>query len=169
MLEDAIEIAVQAHRGQTDKAGAPYVLHPLRMMCRVETEAEKIVAVLHDVIEDMDWTFEALRDRGFPNEILAALDCLSRREDETYDAFIERAKTNPLARRVKLADLEDNLDISRIETLSPRDMDRLNKYNRAKVTLMSQTVAETTPGPPPLINHLLNRGRSRGRASSSTA
>lgn len=131
LLEDAIEIAVQAHRGQTDKAGAPYVLHPLRMMNKVDAVEEKIVAVLHDVVEDTDWTFERLRERAFPEEILAALDCVTRREDETYEAFVERTKTNPVARRVKLADLEDNMDVRRLGPLTPKDADRLAKYQRA--------------------------------------
>ena len=80
LLEKAIAIAVEAHRGARDKYGAPYILHPLRVMHRVQTEPEKIVAILHDVIEDTPWTFNRLRAEGFPDEILAALDCVTKRE-----------------------------------------------------------------------------------------
>src|SRR6266446_2551617 len=120
-IEDAILIAAEAHRGQTDKAGAPYILHPLRVMLRLKSEAEMLTAALHDVVEDSNWTLEMLRARGFPEEVLAAVDCLTRRADETYDEFTERVKPNPLAVRVKLADLEDNMDQTRIANPSDKD------------------------------------------------
>jgi len=88
-LEKAIRIAAQAHEGQRDKAGAPYILHPLRVMMKMATEAEQITAVLHDVVEDTDWTMERLRQEGFLGEILAALDCLTRKNGEEYEKFIE--------------------------------------------------------------------------------
>lgn len=128
MLEKAVRLAVEAHSGQRDKAGAPYVLHPLRMMFRLDTPAEKMVALLHDVVEDTAWTLEALRREGFSEEIVAAVDCMTRQEDESYDAFIERAAQNPLARRVKLADLEDNMDVRRLDALTPEDQARLARY-----------------------------------------
>lgn len=130
-IEDAVEIALDAHRGQTDKAGQPYLLHPLRLMTTMRTEAEQITAVLHDVVEDSDWTLEALRGRGFSNEIVTALDALTRREGESYDAFIERAAAHPVARRVKLADIEDNLDVRRLAEITERDRERLDRYRRA--------------------------------------
>lgn len=131
ILERAIAIAVQAHQGQRDKAGAPYILHPLRLMMRMQTEAEMIAAVLHDVIEDTEWTPDGLRAEGFGAEIIEAIECLTRRPEETYDEFIERVKTSEIAWRVKIADLEDNMNISRIETLTPKDLERLEKYHRA--------------------------------------
>jgi len=130
-IEEAIRIAVDAHRGQRDRGGAPYILHPLRMMLRVHTDAERMAAVLHDVVEDSAWTLDDLRARGFADEVVAAVDALSRREGEDYGAFVERAAAHPVARRVKLADLEDNLDLRRTATVEPDDAERLNRYLRA--------------------------------------
>ena len=130
-LEEAIRIAVEAHRGQKDRAGEPYILHPLRMMLRVQTDAERMAAVLHDVVEDSAWTLDDLRDRGFPAEVLEAVARLTRRPDESYDAMVERAAAHPVARRVKLADLEDNLDLRRLAEVGERDRERLDRYLRA--------------------------------------
>ena len=131
-LERAIAIAAEAHAGMTDKAGAPYILHPLRMMMDLTSAEERIVAVLHDVCEDCPgWTFERLRGEGFSEEILAALDSVTKREGETYEEFALRAAINPIGRRVKLADLRDNSDLSRITTPSVKDHQRIAKYARA--------------------------------------
>lgn len=130
-LEDAIALAVEAHRGQKEKAGSPYILHPLRVMFRLETEAERIVGVLHDVVEDTGRTFDDLRRLGYSEEILAALDCVTKREGEPYDQFCERAASNPVAKRVKIADLEDNMDVRRLTTFEPRDAERSAKYLKA--------------------------------------
>ena len=113
-IERAVAIAAEAHTGQTDKAGSVYLLHPLRLMLRAESDEERIVAVLHDVVEDSDWTLAALATEGFSEEILAAIDSVTRRDDETYDEFVRRAGENPIGRRVKLLDLEDNCDLGRI-------------------------------------------------------
>jgi len=131
LLEKAITIAVEAHRGQRDKFGAPYILHSLRVMHRVQTETEKTVAVPHDVVEHTPWTFDCLKAEGFPDDILSALDCVTRREGETYDEFVKRSATNTIARRVKLADLEDNMDLRRIPEITPKDLERLAKYRKA--------------------------------------
>jgi (p)ppGpp synthase/HD superfamily hydrolase len=132
MLDKAILIAAQAHLGQKDKYGAPYILHPLRMMLRFKSEAEMIVAALHDVIEDNpDWTFERLRAEGFSAEIIEAVDHLTRREEESYEEFVDRAQQNPLARQVKVADLEDNMDLKRIKNLTEKDKERLARYHKA--------------------------------------
>jgi len=130
-LEEAIRIAVEAHRGQKDRAGAPYVLHPLRMLLRMRTDAERIAAVLHDVVEDTAWTLDDLRARGFSAEVLAAVDALTRRPGEAYDAFVERAAADPIARHVKLADLEDNLDLRRLDAVTADDLERIDRYLRA--------------------------------------
>ncbi len=135
LLEKAIGIAVEAHRGQKDRYGAPYILHPLRVMGRVETTAEKTIAILHDVAEDTDWTFEDLRREGFPDAILAALRCLTKQEGESYEDFVKRSASNSLARRVKLADLEDNMDLRRMPDLKDEDQPRLRKYVQAWVYL----------------------------------
>lgn len=130
-LEDAIALAVEAHRGQRDKAGQTYILHPLRVMMRLETDTERMVAVLHDVVEDSPWTLERLRGLGYPEEVLGALDCLTKREGETYEAFIERLRPHPLARRVKRADLEDNMDVRRLPAVTSKDAERLARYRAA--------------------------------------
>ena len=130
-IERAIEIAAAAHSGQTDKAGQPYILHPLRVMLACEGEATRIVAVLHDVIEDSDWTPEALRAEGASDAILAALETVTRRDDETYAEFIERAAGNEIGRAVKIADLHDNLDLSRIAQPTQPDFARMDRYRAA--------------------------------------
>lgn len=130
-LERAIEIAVSAHRGQTDKAGQPYILHPLRVMLACESDVARIVAVLHDVIEDTDWAPDALRAEGVSDEIIAALDTVTRRHDETYSEFIERASRNEIGRAVKIADIHDNLDLSRIAQPTQADFARMDRYRAA--------------------------------------
>ncbi|WP_448560634.1 HD domain-containing protein [Trichothermofontia sp.] len=130
-LADAVAIAALAHRDQHDQAGAPYLLHPLRLLLRMDSETAMMAAVLHDVVEDTPWTLEQLRDAGFPEAVLDAVDCLTRRSSESYDAFIERISQNPIARQVKIADLEDNMNLQRLGQLTPKDLERLEKYHRA--------------------------------------
>jgi (p)ppGpp synthase/HD superfamily hydrolase len=137
-IEDAISIAARAHKGQKDKAGAPYLLHPLRMMLRMSSEAAMMAAVLHDVVEDTDWTLERLREAGFADEVIEAVDCLTHREGESYEEFVGRVRTNPVARQVKVADLEDNMNIRRIARLGAKDLERLEKYHRAWRALTSE-------------------------------
>ena len=134
-LEVAIALACQAHRGQVDKAGEPYVLHPLRIMLRLRTQRERVIAVLHDVVEDSELTLDDLRARGFSQDVIAAVDCLTHRPDESYDAFIERVCVNELARRVKIEDIRDNLDVTRLRVITDRDRLRFEKYHRALHTL----------------------------------
>ena len=131
-LERAIEIAVEAHSGQLDKSGCEYIGHPLRVMAAGNTIEEKIVGVLHDVVEDSGWTFEMLVAEGFSAEIVEALRCLTRlSETEPYDKFIARIKKNPLAVAVKLNDLADNMDIRRLPYISEKEVKRLKKYLKA--------------------------------------
>lgn len=131
-LERAIEIATEAHRGQLDKAGNEYIGHPLRVMAMGQSVEEKIVGVLHDVVEDSAWTFEQLAAEGFSAEIVEALRCVTKlSENEPYDKFISRIKGNPLAVAVKLNDLTDNMDIRRLPYLSDKDVKRLKKYLKA--------------------------------------
>ena len=129
-LEKAIALAAQAHLGQKDKAGEPYILHPVRVMLRMATETEMMAAVLHDVVEDTSWTLDALQGEGFPEDVLNAVACLTHRNRETYEQYIKRLKSNPVARRVKLSDLEDNMNIRRISTLTGKDIERLKQYHR---------------------------------------
>ena len=131
-LARAIEIAVSAHKGQKDKSGAEYILHPLRVMERGKTEVEKICGVLHDVVEDSDWTFEALENEGFSAEVIAALRCVTKiSENEDYEKFIDRVTQNPIAIQVKINDLLDNMDVTRLKKLNEWDLKRLNKYLKA--------------------------------------
>lgn len=130
-LERAIAIAAKAHEGQVDKAGAPYILHPLRVMLRLATIEERIAAVLHDVVEDTEATLEALRAEGFSEEVVNAIDSLTKRPGEDYDAFVARAASDPIGRQVKLADMEDNSDLSRIPAPNAKDYERAAKYRRA--------------------------------------
>jgi len=134
-LERAIGIAARAHAGQTDKAGAPYILHPLRVMLRLSTIDEQIVGVLHDVIEDSGVAFEDLRLAGFGDTVVDAIGSVTRRDGETYDEFVMRAASNPIGHAVKLADLEDNCDLTRIAAPTDRDYARVEKYRRAIGTI----------------------------------
>ena len=141
-LGKAIAIAAQAHQDQYDKAGAPYILHPLRMMLRMSSETEMMAAILHDVVEDTDWTLDQLRQAGFSEEVVQAVECLTHRDHETYEEFITRVRTNPIATKVKLADLEDNMDMRRLRTVTERDAQRLHKYHRAWLALRQVSHAE---------------------------
>lgn len=129
-LEDAIILACTAHRGQIDKGGAPYILHPLRVMLAVSGDERRIAAVLHDVVEDCGIDPGTIADR-FGDAVAQAVVALSRNEGEDYDAFVERCARNPIARDVKRADIGDNLDLSRLPTITPRDHERIAKYRRA--------------------------------------
>ena len=132
ILDRSKAIATSAHEGQVDKAGKPYIEHPMRVMNMGKTIEEKIAGVLHDVVEDSDWTFEMLEKEGIPKDVMDALRCVTKlSEDEDYNHFIERVKTNPLAVKVKLNDLKDNMDITRLGEVTEKDLARLNKYIRA--------------------------------------
>ena len=130
LLDKAIKIAVDAHSGQTGKNGDPYILHPLRMMFQLDTTVEKIVAVLHDTIEKTQVDYAYLVDAGFSEEILFAVDSLSRRPDEDYYYYIHRVSKNKLATKVKVIDLNDNISSLARE---PKKMNSNNylKYQKA--------------------------------------
>jgi (p)ppGpp synthase/HD superfamily hydrolase len=135
MLERAIEIALKAHRAQVDKAGEPYILHPLRVMLRLNSSEERQVGILHDVVEDSDWTIEQLGMEGFSENVVAAVEALTRRDGEDYFDFIRRAANHSLARKVKKADLLDNMDLKRIMSPSNRDFERLKRYEQAMMII----------------------------------
>lgn len=136
-LERAIAIAATAHEGQVDKGATPYILHPLKVMLRVTTLEERIVAVLHDVVEDCGISIDDLRKEGFSEVILTAIESVTKVPGESYEAFVERAAQNPIGRVVKLADLEENSDLSRIAQPSWEDLERIEKYRRAIGVLRS--------------------------------
>ena len=124
-------IANKAHAGQVDKAGEDYFNHPKRVADNFYEDDKVIVALLHDVIEDTDITLENLKKEGFSDEVLAALDAITKREGESYDQFIERVKENHIALKVKMADLRDNMDILRLPELTDKDLQRIAKYHKA--------------------------------------
>jgi (p)ppGpp synthase/HD superfamily hydrolase len=130
-IEDAIALATEAHRGQTRPDGGPYILHPLRVMLSLLDELDQVAAVLHDVVEDTSITLDDLRRRGYDAEVIEVVDRLTRREGESYEQFIERIAPHPRARRIKLADLADNMDVRRLRTFEARDCERMARYHRA--------------------------------------
>jgi len=131
LIEKSLKIALDAYTGKKDKAGKTYILHPLRIMQKMESVELKAVAILHDVIEDSDYTADDLRTEGIPDEVVEAVVSLTRNEGESYSDFIDRASRNVLARDVKLADIEDNMDILRLEEIREKDLERLKKYHKA--------------------------------------
>jgi Guanosine polyphosphate pyrophosphohydrolases/synthetases len=140
LLEQAIKTAVRAHEGQSDRAGMPYILHPLRVMHRMDTLEEKITAVLHDTVEDTPLTIEDLHRMGFPEPIAVAVETLTRRENEEYEEYIDRVLSNPLAVKVKIADLKDNMDLTRLREVKEHDIIRINKYIKALNKIQSRRI-----------------------------
>jgi len=130
-LQRALEIAVDSHKSQRQKDGTPYALHPIRLSMSLQSEEQKIVALLHDVVEDTDWTFEDLIEEGFNDHVIEALRLLTHTDGSPYEDYIERLASNPLARAVKKADLADNMDLKRIPEPSEKDFARLQKYHGA--------------------------------------
>lgn len=131
LLEKALGIALIAHAGQKDKAGAPYILHPLRLMMAAPDSDAQVVALLHDVLEDSQLTEDDLCQAGIPAHICAAVATLTRQLDETYEEFIERIAEDELARTVKILDIKDNLNLQRLKSVKKADLMRVNDYHRA--------------------------------------
>jgi GTP pyrophosphokinase len=136
-LERAIALAVDAHAGQTDKAGKTYIRHPLRIMQQMETPQERVVAVLHDVVEDTEYT-PAMIEEEFGEEIRDAIVRLTKEDGESYFEFVERASANDLAQKVKIADIEDNMDLTRLSEVSEKTVERQMTYHRALQQLRSE-------------------------------
>lgn len=128
MVNKAYEIAKKLHEGQFDKGGNPYILHPIEVVKMLETEEEKCVGYLHDTIEDCGIDAQYLLNEGFSKEIVEAVVVLSKIEGESLNKYKKRVKANPLARKVKLADLKHNSDITRIKNPTEKDYNRLKKY-----------------------------------------
>lgn len=131
LYDMALRIAIKAHEGQKDKSGREYIMHPMRVAERCKDPRAKIVALLHDTIEDTDVTTGYLRNQGFPEEIIDGVLSVTKLEGEDYEAFVRRAAQNPLGKEVKQADLEDNMDIRRLKEITDDDINRLRKYLRA--------------------------------------
>jgi len=136
-LERAIEIAATAHTGQLDKSGQPYILHPLRVMLAVNSEHERMAAVLHDVVEDSEITYDDLISEGFPEEVVEAVRVLTRAKGASRIDAARKAVQNPIARVVKLADVADNSDLSRIPNPTEKDHARLKEYEQVREILLA--------------------------------
>ena len=136
-IERAIEIAANAHAGQRDKAGQPYIFHPLRVMFRVDGEHEQMAAVLHDVVEDTAITIDDLAREGFPPEVLRAVEALTKLPGETRLEAAARAAADPVARKVKLADNAENMDLSRIPNPTDKDHARCREYAEVRELLLA--------------------------------
>ena len=132
-LHRAIEIALDAHKNVSDKGGNPYILHPLRLMLQMDSEEEMIVAILHDVVEDSEkWSFDKLKEEGFSKKIINSLRSVTKENNnEDYEKFIDRSIKDKIGRKVKIADISDNLDISRLKEVTDKDILRINKYKKA--------------------------------------
>lgn len=139
-LYKAILLAMKAHEGQLDKYHKPYIGHAFRVMEAGQTIQEKIVGVLHDVVEDTHWTLEGLKNEGFSQEIIDGVDAMTHREDETYDEYLSQVEKNAIATRVKLNDLTDNMDIRRMSEITANDLPRLQKYLKAYKQLTDNQV-----------------------------
>jgi len=131
IIEKSLEIALKAYAGQTDKAGKTYILHPLRLMSKMETDEEMSVALLHDVIEDSNITVDDLLANGIPSTVVNAVQCLTKNKGENYEAFIIRVLENKLATKIKKVDIEDNINILRLNTVGEKDLERIAKYHKA--------------------------------------
>lgn len=137
-LERALEIAAKAHAGQVDKAGEPYIIHPIKVMLRVSGHEERVSAVLHDVVEDSEITLEALREEGFSAAVLEAIEALTKRPGETRVQAAHRAASNDIARVVKLADNAENMDLSRIPEPTNKDHERMKEYEKVRDILLNK-------------------------------
>jgi (p)ppGpp synthase/HD superfamily hydrolase len=135
-LERAIELAARAHAGQVDKAGQPYILHPLRLMLAVRTPHERLAAVLHDIVEETPTAFADLEAEGFAPEVVAAVRALTKHAGEARIDAARRAAADPVARAVKLADVTDNMDLSRIAEPTAKDFARLKEYEQVRAILL---------------------------------
>lgn len=127
-ITQALQVAINAHKGQTDKGGGDYIFHPVTVALHVKTDDEKTVALLHDVVEDTDTTLNDLRAMGFSETVVQAVDSVTRRPDEPRNDYLRRVKANVIATAVKIADLHHNSDISRIPAPSEKDFARVAKY-----------------------------------------
>ena len=131
LREKAMQIAEKVHSHQVDKGGNPYISHPVRVEMMCSRQEDRLVALLHDTVEDGDIASEYLLMVGFPQEVVDAVLSVSRKRGEDYFDFIHRCKANPIGRRVKICDLINNMDITRLKELTEKDIERLKKYHKA--------------------------------------
>lgn len=138
LLGDAILLATAAHDGQYDKAGAPYILHPLRVMMRMSTVEGKIVAVCHDLLEDTTVTAKTLVDNGFTDELIFAIDCMTKCPNEVYNDYLNRVISNKLASECKLEDMRDNSNIYRLHKVAQQHLDMIAKYHKGALRILKE-------------------------------
>lgn len=131
LTKKAMQLSFDAHKDQRDRSGLPYVFHPFYLATQMEGEYETVVALLHDVVEDTPYTLEDLSEMGYPEPVLEALALLTHQPEEEYMSYVARIKSNPIARRVKIADLHHNSDLSRLDSITPKDLERAEKYRQA--------------------------------------
>jgi (p)ppGpp synthase/HD superfamily hydrolase len=148
LLELALQIAVKAHDGEKDKSGEPYIFHPIRVMQRCSTPRGKIVALLHDTVEDTDVTFEELEAASFDAGTIDTLRLVTHEKGVPYDDYIDALVHDPVAVEVKIADLEDNSDIRRLKEIGVKDVERLKKYLRTHRRLVDHKLASIQPTAP---------------------
>lgn len=130
LTRKAMKVSYEAHKNQVDRAGVPYIFHPIHVAEQMDTEIECVVALLHDVVEDTEITLEELQ-KEFPNEVIAVLKLLTHDKNEDYMKYIKKIKMNPVARKVKVADILHNSDETRLDSITEEDIIRRNKYKKA--------------------------------------
>ena len=138
MTKKALSLSFDAHKGQVDKSGMPYVFHPFHLAEQMADEDTTVVALLHDVVEDTNVTIDDLRKMGFNENVLSAIEHMTHLSGVPYMDYVAKIKENPIARRVKLADLKHNSDLSRLECITPYDIERAEKYKQAIKLLESE-------------------------------
>ena len=131
MTKIALKLCFEAHKDQIDKSGMPYVFHPFHLAEQMANENTTIVALLHDVIEDTEYTLDDLRKFGFAEDVLSAISLMTHADDVPYMEYVVKIKTNPIAKAVKLADLKHNSDMSRLDRITQTDEERAKKYKQA--------------------------------------
>ena len=131
MTKKALKLCYEAHKEQTDKSGIPYVFHPIHLAEQMGDEDTTVVALLHDVVEDTDYTLEDLRAMGFNQNVIEAIRLMTHAEGVPYLDYVAKIKENPIARAVKLADLAHNSDLTRLDTVDEKAMARVQKYTQA--------------------------------------
>ena len=137
LTKKAMKLAFAAHKDQVDKSGIPYVFHPIHLAEQMESEETAIVALLHDVVEDTEYTLQDIAAMGFPQEVLEALALMTHDEAVPYMDYVARLKGNPIARTVKLADLRHNSDLTRLDAVDEKALARIKKYRKAMTELLA--------------------------------
>ena len=137
LTKKAMKLAFAAHKDQVDKSGIPYVFHPIHLAEQMESEETAIVALLHDVVEDTEYTLQDIAAVGFPQEVLEALALMTHDEAVPYMDYVTRLKGNPIARTVKLADLRHNSDLTRLDAVDEKAIARIEKYRKAMTELLA--------------------------------